>query len=58
METKNKNIGGNAINKHHLVKSRPCLRYSVIIETSHTAIEKKESSEVNIVARARALPTP
>ena len=40
---------GNVINKHYFVKSRPYLRYSVIIKT-HTAIEKKNSSELNIMA--------
>ena len=32
------------------MKSRPYLRYSVIIKT-HTTIEKKKSSEFNIMAR-------
>ena len=32
------------------MKSRPYLRYSVIIKT-HTANEKKKSSELNIMAR-------
>ena len=43
-------MDGNVINKHYFVKSHPYLRYSVIIKT-HRAIEKKKSSELNIIAR-------
>ena len=48
-ETKNKNTDGNEINKHYFVKSRPYLRYSVIIKI-HRAIENKKSIELNIMA--------